>query len=115
MKRRHYKLYRVKFLLNYISHPLMASNPYSQDVLIGVAGNVTLEESQLEYHFTNIITELLHSEPALEEYSDFTNLEVHNQGMVEAMPVGMGTEDDSKPLSFHSGLAITTDDYIVLM
>lgn len=33
----------------------------------------------------------------------------------EAMPVGMGKEDDSKPLSFHSGLVITTDDYVIIM
>jgi len=52
------------------------------NAIIGVAGNVNLNESQLEYHFTQIIEELLHSEPVLEEYSDFKDLQIYNEGIL---------------------------------
>lgn len=113
MKRRHYKLYRLRVAMNYVSHPLLTGGPYMQNALIGVAGNVNLKESQLEYHFTQLMEELLHSEPALEEYSDFKDLKVYNEGVVEAVP--MEKSEDTPRLHFHSGLVITTDDYVVIM
>lgn len=66
MKRRHYKLYRVRVTMNYVTHPHLIGGPYMQNDLIGVAWNVNLEESQPEYHFTQLMAELLQSEPALE-------------------------------------------------
>lgn len=113
MKRRHYKLYRVRVSLNYISHPLLTPSPFMMNAIIGVPGNVTLEESQLEYHFVQLMEGLFHSEPALEAYSDFKDLQVYNEGVVEAVP--MENIDDTPKMNFHSGLAITTDDYIVIM
>ena len=113
MKRRHYKLYKVRILFIYVSHPLLTGGPFSMNGIIGVAGNVNLNEDQLNYHFTQIIEELLHSEPALEEYSDFKDLQVYNEGVIEAVP--QDTIDDTPRMHFQAGLAITTDDCIVLM
>lgn len=113
MKRRHYKLYRVRVSFIYVSHPHLTGGPFSMNAIIGVAGNVNLNEDQLNYHFTQIMDELLHSEPALEEYSDFKDLLVYNEGVIEAVP--QDTIDDTPRMHFQSGLAITTDDCIVLM
>lgn len=71
---------------------------------------MNLNEDQLNYHFTQIIEELLHSEPVLEEYSDFKDLQEYNEGILEAVPVGLGEAGESHYLAFHAGLTITTDD-----
>lgn len=113
MKRRHYKLYRVRVSMIYVSHPHLTGGPFSMNAIIGVAGNVNLNEDQLNYHFTQIMDELFHSEPALEEYSDFKDLQVYNEGVIEAVP--QDTIDDTPRMHFQTGLAITTDDCIVLM
>ena len=115
MKRRHYKLYRVRVSFIYVSHPHLTGGPFSMNAIIGVAGNVNLNEDQLNYHFTQIMEELLHSEPVLEEYSDFKDLQVYNEGILEAVPVGLGEAGESHYLPFHAGLTITTDDCIVIM
>lgn len=115
MKRRHYKLYRVRVSFIYVSHPHLTGGPFSMNAIIGVAGNVNLNEDQLNYHFTQIMDELLHSEPSLEEYSDFKDLQVYNEGILEAVPTGTGEEGESHYLPFHVGLTITTDDCIVIM
>lgn len=115
MKRRHYKLYKVRVSFIYVSHPLLTGGPFSMNAIIGVAGNVNLNEDQLNYHFTQIIEELLHSEPVLEEYSDFKDLQIYNEGILEAVPVGLGEPGESHYLPFHAGLTVTTDDCIVIM
>ncbi|MGN8913573.1 hypothetical protein [Anaerofustis butyriciformans] len=56
---------------------------------------------------------MLHSEPALEEYSDFKDLQVYNEGVIEAVP--QDTIDDTPRMHFQAGLAITTDDCIVIL
>ena len=115
MKRRHYKLYKVRVLFIYVSHPHLTVGPFSMNAIIGVAGNVNLNEDQLNYHFTQIMGELLHSEPLLEEYSDFKDLQIYNEGVLEAVPVGLGEPGEPHYLPFHVGLTVTTDDYIVIL
>ena len=115
MKRRHYKLYKVRVLFIYVSHPHLTGGPFSMNAIIGVAGNVNLNEDQLNYHFTQIMGELLHSEPLLEEYSDFKDLQIYNEGVLEAVPVGLGEPGEPHYLPLHVGLTVTTDDYIVIL
>ena len=86
MKRRHYKLYKVRVLFIYVSHPHLTGGPFSMNAIIGVAGNV-----------------------------NFKDLQIYNEGMLEAVPVGLGEPGEPHYLPFHVGLTVTTDDYIVIL
>lgn len=66
----------------------------------------------LSYH-KNLHTLL--DKPVLEEYSDFKDLQIYNEGILEAVPVSLGEPGESHYLPFHAGLTITTDDCIVIM
>ena len=49
------------------------------------------------------------------EYSDFKDLQIYNEGVLEAVPVGLGEPGEPHYLPFHVGLTVTTDDYIVIL
>ena len=51
----------------------------------------------------------------MEEYSDFKDLQIYNEGVLEAVPVGLGEPGEPHYLPFHVGLTVTTDDYIVIL